>query len=197
MQAVQDGYWAVLDAQPASLRDAVCGLITHMLSWIESNPAWARFLYAQGHLDWSSAAGSELAALNGDLANAYRNWLSPFLATGEVRDAPMVVVVAVVTGPAHALAQRWLAAQLPGSLLDYAQDLTDAAVAGISGSPGKRRYRRPPHQGRIRLQLLGDDGSIVAEGEALTTLTRPPRQDGVTEPSIRSARPSPRSIDQL
>jgi AcrR family transcriptional regulator len=176
MQAVQDGYWALLDAQPTSLHAAVGSLITHMLSWIESNPAWARFLYAQGHLDWSSAAGSELAALNGDLADAYRSWLSPFITTGEVRDAPMVVVVAVVTGPAHALAQRWLAAQLPGSLVDYAEDLTDAAVAGLSRSPSQRRYRRSPHQGRIRLQLLSDDGSILAEGEALATLTRPPRR---------------------
>jgi AcrR family transcriptional regulator len=171
MQSVQNDYWAVLDQHPASLRDAVGGLVTHMLSWIESNPAWARFLYAQGHLDWSSAAGSELAALNGDLAQAYRTWLSPFIATGEVIDVPMVVIVAVVTGPAHALAQRWLAGRLPGPLLDYADDLTNAAVAGLSGSPNaKRRSIRPPRQGRIRLELLSDDGRILAEGEALATL---------------------------
>jgi AcrR family transcriptional regulator len=172
MQSVQDDYWAVLDEHPASLRDAVGGLVTHMLSWIESHPAWARFLYAQGHLDWSSAAGSELAALNSDLAQAYRSWLNPFIATGEVRDLPMVVIVAVVTGPAHALAQRWLAGQLPDPLLDYAEDLTDAAVAALSGSPtAKSRRPRPPRQGRIRLELVGDDGTILAEGDALATLT--------------------------
>jgi AcrR family transcriptional regulator len=172
MRSVQEGYWALLKERPASLRDAVAGIIGKLLSWIESNERWARFLYAQGHIDWSTDAAGELRSLNRDLARAYRQWLGPFIADGQVRDLPMVVMVAVVTGPAHAIAQRWLAGQIGGSLVDYADDLIDAAVAGLSECPTPRRTRkrRQPVEGRVRLQLLADDGSVVAEGEGVAEL---------------------------
>jgi AcrR family transcriptional regulator len=175
MQSVQRDYWALLDKRPATLRDAVSGIIRQLLAWIESNPAYARFLYSQGDLDWSTAVGAELHALNRELAGAYREWLGPFIANGDVLDIPMAVVAAVVTGPAHAIARRWLAGQTTGSLLDYADDLIDAAVAGLSGTPtsGRRRTRRPPVEGRIRIQLLADDGTVVAEGENVTELNAP------------------------
>ena len=51
------------------------------------------------------------------------------------------------------------------------RNLIDAAVAGMSGVPTKRT-RRPqqPAQGRIRIQLLGSEGSIIAEGDAVAEL---------------------------
>lgn len=172
MRSVQQGYWAALKERPATLRDAVAGIVGKLLAWIESNQQWARFLYAQGHLDWSTDAAGELRTINRDLARAYRQWLGPFITNGQVRDLPMVVMVAVVTGPAHAIAQRWLAGQISGPLVSYADDLIDAAVAGLSGSPTPRRHRkrRPPIEGRIRLQLLADDGTVVAEGEGVAEL---------------------------
>ncbi|BBU24737.1 TetR/AcrR family transcriptional regulator [Mycobacterium xenopi] len=173
MRCVQEGYWATLKDQPATLRDAVAGIVAKLLGWVESNQQWARFLYAQGHLDWSSDAAGELRTINRDLVLAYREWLGPFIATGQVRDLPMVVIVAVVTGPAHAIAQRWLAGQIGGSLLSYADDLIDAAVASLSGNPTSRRQRKRklPTTGHVRLQLVADDGTVVAEGEAVTALT--------------------------
>jgi AcrR family transcriptional regulator len=176
MGSVQDEYWAVLEQRPVALTGAVSGIVRALMSWIEANPTRARFLYSRGHLDWSTAAGGELKAHNRDLATAYREWMAPFVASGESRDLPMAIVVAVVTGPAHAIAQRWLAGQLRGSLLDYAADLVEAAVAGLSGSPDKRRRRprRRPTEGRVRVQLLADDGTVIADGEAVAELTEVP-----------------------
>jgi AcrR family transcriptional regulator len=173
MRSVQERYWKVLAERPGALAEAVSGVIRQQLSWIEANPRRARFLYSQGHLDWSTQAGEELKALNRDLAAAYRDWLAPFVESGDARDLPMVVVIAVVNGPAHAVAQRWLAGQLHGSLDDYADDLVNAAVAGLTGSPTTKRRRAAarPTEGRMRLQLLASDGTVVAEGEAVTDLT--------------------------
>ena len=173
MREVQRGYWAVLDNQPASLRDSVDGIVRNLLLWIEANPHWARFLYSQGQLDWSTAAGSELRRLNNDLADAYREWLAPFIASGEVRDLPMMIVVAIINGPVHAVAQRWLAGQVTGLLVSYADQLIEAAVAGLSGSPtaGSAPARRQPTTGQIRLTLTTEDGDVVAEGQAVTALT--------------------------
>jgi AcrR family transcriptional regulator len=173
MRAVQHGYWAVLEKEPATVRESVDGIIRNLLTWVEANPQWARFLYAQGHLDWSTAAGSELRTLNRELGAAYRTWLGTFIAAGTVRDLPMVVAVAIVTGPAHAIAQRWLAGQIQGPLIAYADDLIDAAVAGLSGTPTPQRepIRRAPVEGHIRIQLLGDDGTVVAQGHGVAALT--------------------------
>ncbi|KMV22142.1 hypothetical protein BMW24_013665 [Mycobacterium heckeshornense] len=47
-----------------------------------------------------------------------------------------------------------------------------SAVAGLSGCPTPRRARKrkQPIEGRVRLQLLADDGSVVAEGEGVAEL---------------------------
>jgi AcrR family transcriptional regulator len=178
MRSVQGGFWTVLRQRPATLREAVGGVIRQQLSWIEENPDRARFLYGRGHLDWTTDAGGQLQDLNRDLTGAYRDWLAPLVGRGDAKDLPMVLVVAIVTGPVHAIAQRWLAAQVPGSLLHYADDLIDAAVAGMSGVPTKRSRRHPqPAQGRVRIQLIGSEGEVVAEGDAVAELvpTKQPR----------------------
>lgn len=168
MRSIHDGYRAVLAADPATLAELVDGLIRCHLSWIESNVARARFIYSQDRLDWATEDGARLRAMNDDLAAAFRNWLAPRIADGAVRELPMAVMVAVITGPAHALARQWLAGQLPGSLTDYAVDLVDTAVAGLGGEPVDRASRRIA--GRVRVQLLDADGGVLAETEVGTTL---------------------------
>jgi AcrR family transcriptional regulator len=172
MRSVQRDYWAALRGEPGTLREGVADLIRNMLAWVETNPRWARFLYAKGHLDWSNAAGAELRAFNQELSTAYREWLGRFINAGQVRDLNMTIVVAVVTGPAHAIAQRWLAGQIRGPLVSYADDLVDAAVAGLSGTPSPRRRvaRKVPAEARVRIQCVSDDGAVVCEGHAIAEL---------------------------
>jgi AcrR family transcriptional regulator len=171
MRSVQDGFWHVIRRRPATLHDAVGGVIRQLVGWIEDNPDRARFLYGRGHLDWTTEAGGQVQDLNRGLTDAYQEWLAPFVARGEAKEFPMAVVIAIVTGPVHAIAQRLLADQLSGSLLHYADDLTDAAVAALSGIPTKRsRKSQRPVQGRIRVQLLGSEGSVIAEGDAVADL---------------------------
>jgi AcrR family transcriptional regulator len=207
----QQGLWDLVSRKPRSLRAAVHGAIAHQLSWTEQNADLARFVYARGHLDWSSPAGAELATLNRDLAAAFREWLAPFVASGEVRAAPMLLITAVVSGPAHAIAQRWLAGQVNRPLTSFVPALTDAAWAGLRGTAASRTGpdttdpaqagpadaepdtaepdtaepggtvpggpARPgaliPARGRVTLELLSDDGSVLAHSQATTLLTPP------------------------
>ncbi|MFX0573262.1 TetR/AcrR family transcriptional regulator [Nocardia nepalensis] len=171
IRSIHDGYRQVLATGPGTLVDVVGGFIRHQLRWIEANPVRARFLYSQGRLDWSTDDGRRVRSMNSDVAEAYREWLAPLIARGEVRDLPMTVMVAVVTGPAHALAAQWLAGQLPGSVVDYADDLIDAAVAGLGGTPAAPGERTPRRiEGRVRVQLLDPNGAVLAETEVGTTL---------------------------
>src|SRR5215472_8359566 len=192
----QAGLWELVGRSPGSLRDAVRGAIAHQLTWTEQNPDLARFIYARGHLDWNSPAGAELAALNRDLAAAFREWMAPLVRTGEVRPGPMLLISAVVSGPAHAVAQRWLAGQVKRPLTSFIDDLTDAACAGLRGSaapdaaaggapasgtpadgtpadgtPARERAPPVPARSRVTLELLADDGSVLARGQASAQLT--------------------------
>jgi AcrR family transcriptional regulator len=168
----QGGLWELLRRRPRSLRAAVRGSISHHLMWVEEHRDRARFLYMRGHLEWDSAAGAELQQRNRDLAAAYREWMAPLVQEGVVRPMSTLMITAIVAGPAHAIARRWLAGHLDAPLRSYADELADAACAALTGSPAgaRRRPRSLSRHGRIRLQLLGDDGSVLADAEATAEL---------------------------
>jgi AcrR family transcriptional regulator len=168
----QEGLWELLRRRPRSLRAAVRGSIGHQLQWVEQHQDRARFLYMRGHLDWDSTAGVQLHELNRSLAQAYREWLAPLVDSGRVRPMSMVMLNAIVSGPVHAIARRWLAGQLRLPLGAYLDELADAATAALGGAPAGAR--RPPRalarHGHIRLELVSDDGSVIAGGEATAEL---------------------------
>jgi AcrR family transcriptional regulator len=168
----QRGLWELLERLPRSVRAAVAGTISHQLRWIEDNEDRARFLYMRGHLDWDSPAGAEIQELNRNLAQAYRDWMAPLLESGQVRPMSMLTLTAIVTGPVHAVARRSLAGHLQSPLHSYENELTDAACAALSGTPAstRRRPRSLARQGHIRLQLISEDGSVIADGEATAEL---------------------------
>jgi AcrR family transcriptional regulator len=168
----QEGLWELLRRRPRTLRGAVRGTISHQLRWVEENADRARFLYMRGHLAWDSQAGAELQQLNRSLAEAYRDWMAPFVDAGVIRSMSMLVINAIVSGPAHAISGRWLAGQLSSRPHEYLDELADAACAALSGEAvrARRRPRRGVPRGRIRLELLADDGSVIADGEATAEL---------------------------
>jgi AcrR family transcriptional regulator len=169
----QRGLWELLRRRPRSLRAAVRGTIAHQLDWVDRHEDRARFVYIRGHLDWETPAGAELVELNANLASAYRDWMAPLVAAGEVRTTSMLMLTAIVTGPAHAIARRWLAGHLDAPLHAYVDELADAASAALSGVPAssRRRSRGPSTRGRIRLELLAEDGSVISGGEATAELS--------------------------
>jgi AcrR family transcriptional regulator len=184
----QQGLWELLDRPPLSLREAVRGVIAHQIGWIEANADRARFVYAHGNLGRDSPASAELDQLNRELADAYRQWMAPFAEAGQIRPIPMLVLNAVVSGPTHAIARQWLAGQASEPLRSYLDQLADAAAAALSGPPAATAWHRDPgRHGRMRLQIVADDGSIIAEGEATMDLL--PSQAETATP----ARPSPGS----
>jgi AcrR family transcriptional regulator len=168
----QQGLRELLERRPRSLRAAVAGTISHQLRWIEANEDRARFLYMRGHLDWDSPAGAQIQELNRTLAQAYRDWMAPLLQSGQIRAMSMLMLTAIVTGPVHAVARRSLAGHLSSPLHAYEDELVDAACAALSGTPAstRRRPRDLARTGNIRLQLISEDGSVIADGEATAEL---------------------------
>jgi AcrR family transcriptional regulator len=168
----QAGLWQLIRRRPRSLRSAVRATIAHQLCWIEEHPDLARFVYARGHLDWESPGASAVEVMNRDLAAAFRRWLEPLVASGEVRPRSILLITAIVSGPAHAIAQRWLAGQLAQAPSEFVDELAAAAWAGLRGTPPPRA--RPSRErsayGRVTLELLSSEGRVLAEGRATAEL---------------------------
>ncbi|MFC8527295.1 TetR/AcrR family transcriptional regulator [Nocardia sp. NPDC057227] len=163
-------YREILAAEPLTLDEAVSGVIRAQLSWVETNPTRARFLYAQGRLNPASDAGTRLREMNAEVGAAYREWLAPFIGSGAARELSMPVLVAVVTGPAHAIAQQWLAGQLAGSALSFAEELAAAAIASLSTEPAPPKQALRPVTARIRIELRDADGSVTGTATTTTVL---------------------------
>jgi hypothetical protein len=170
----------------------VGGTISHQIGWTEANPERARFLYARGHVDWGSPAAEELDGLNRELAAAYRVWMEPLLAAGAIRETSMLVMSALVNGPVHAIARRWLAGQLDRPLRAFADELTDASCAALAGRgrPVRSSTRSAPARGRVRLELFDADGLVVARGEAVALLEQAGAQAGRARSLAGPAAPS-------
>ena len=175
MASFQEGLWRLLARRPRSLRSAVRGTIAHQLEWIEANVDRARFVYTRGTLDVDSPGSAELEEMNRELAAAYQAWLAPLIERGQLRPMPMLLLNAIVTGPTHAIARRWLAGQVTAPLRDYLDELADAACAALSGTPAtmSRASRPIARQGHVRLELVSDQGEVVGRGEATAEIVVP------------------------
>jgi hypothetical protein len=78
----------------------------------------------------------------------------------------MLLISAIVNGPAHALARRWLAGQLEKPLTAYVEPLAEAAWAALRGVPvGAPPAHPAPVSSRITVELLDDDGTVTARTE--------------------------------
>jgi AcrR family transcriptional regulator len=180
----QHGLWALLDRPPGSLHEAVHGAIAHQLHWTQQHPDLARFLYLRGHPASGSAGDAELYQLNHELAAAFRRWMAPLAERGEIRPTSMLVISAIVSGPAHALARRWLAGQLPAPLTSFTDELADAAWAGLRGTRVRPRPAPPtPVHGRMTMEFLAGDGTVVARGQATAQLS------DVSDPALAAPQP--------
>jgi AcrR family transcriptional regulator len=175
MASFQAGLQELIRRKPRTLRAAVRGTITHQLRWIEEHAELARFVYLRGHLDWDSLAAGEVERLNRDLASEVHAWMAPLVEAGEVRPFSTVMMSAIVAGPTHAIAQRWLAGQVTAKPISFADELIDAACAALGGTATRPRRVRAESApvGRVAFELIADDGSVLAHGQATAELESP------------------------
>jgi AcrR family transcriptional regulator len=110
--AYQAPLLAILDAggEPGPVAAA---LARHHLSWVRDNPAWARYLLHRGHAPARVTALPEVRQHNERLLRRLAEWAGPQVAAGRLVDVPPLVLLALVLGPAHAVARAALSGDGP------------------------------------------------------------------------------------
>lgn len=178
IESFQEGHWVLAATQPAGLRQAVLAIVGHQLAWIEQHPDQARFIYDRGQLDWSEAASESLRELNSKMLAAYKRWLAPMVASGELREQSSMLFISIVAGPSHYVAQQWLRGDRKRPLTDYADELAHAAWAGVATPEAltgasreqPRSAAARPVSARVHVELLDDAGRVVASHDGVSDL---------------------------
>lgn len=178
----QEEHWRILQSPPATLREGIDAIVTHHLEWVQAHPDRARFLYEAGQPGGDCEPLREVRRRNAELAAAYAAWYLPLVERGEARMVKPGLVVAIVSGPAHAVCRHWLGGSRTRDLARHAEELAHAAWAGLAGpaalgafvAPTEAPVEPPPvRPARLRIEVLADDGTSLGTTDA--ELPGPPR----------------------
>jgi AcrR family transcriptional regulator len=123
---------------------AVKAAVHHHLAWVEANEDLALFMYERGRPDWQPAHGNAVRQVNRATARHVRDWITPFVEAGVVRDLPLTVLAAFVNGPAHFIARRWLSGLITARPTSFSGALADAAWAAIASHKPRPSSAPPP-----------------------------------------------------
>ncbi len=161
----QAGLTAILERRPASAEAGLRAAVGHHLTWNETHRDLAGFMYGRGRPGWEPVQGEAVGQLNRDVTQRIRAWLDPFIERGEVRPVSTTVLAACVFGPAHYVAQRWLAGMVKAPPTSFAAELGDAACAALlAGTPPLRAALPAP---TLRIETIATlDGRVVARTAA-------------------------------
>lgn len=114
-------------ARQSHTRQGIEALVHSYLAWVEAEPDKATFVYdasqgqlLHGYLDEIMAHKAQL------YAGIYR-WMAPRIASGELIELPPWAYDAIMMGPAHEFARRWLAG-MRDMPMQTARQLIAAAV---------------------------------------------------------------------
>ncbi|MEZ4590832.1 MAG: TetR/AcrR family transcriptional regulator [Chloroflexota bacterium] len=99
-------------------------LVYTYLEWVAAYPAQAAFIYeaSQGTLLRSYQA--QIAAFKGAFYADIFGWMRPFVESGHLLQLPPWAYDAIIMGPAHEFARRWL-----GGMQELAMDEAKAIIA--------------------------------------------------------------------
>ncbi|MAT98618.1 MAG: hypothetical protein CL608_15860 [Anaerolineaceae bacterium] len=116
---------AVLSKMTA--QEGITALVHAYLDWVAANPSQATFIYeaSQGTLLRSYA--EEIAAFKGAFYTDIFAWMLPFVEAGELLRLPPWAYDAIMMGPAHEFARRWLGGMQELSMAE-AKTIIAAAV---------------------------------------------------------------------
>ena len=91
-----------------SAQAGIFALVKSYLDWVEANPQEAAFIYEASQGDLLRAYQEEIFAFKTNFYGKAFAWMLPFIQKGDLIKLPPWAYDAIVLGPAHEFARRWL-----------------------------------------------------------------------------------------
>lgn len=125
-----DGLHAYLGRKRGA-ESLVKGVVGYHLGWIESHPAWARFLNDMRRAESVGAVEPQIRTLTKTSYRALFALFAPHVEAGRIVRLANDEFVAIVFGPAHEYARLWLRRERREPLQGPAERLADAAWRAV------------------------------------------------------------------
>jgi len=111
LQAHLDALQAALDRAGGDPRLGIEAVVGSLIEWIESNPGWAMFIYA--NLNHSGAArAAPIREVNRRYGRVVEGFFGPLIEAGRIRPLPRECWSSLIAAPIHDYARRWLRGQV-------------------------------------------------------------------------------------
>lgn len=114
-----------------SAQQGIRAFVGAYLDWVEAHPDWARFLLTTRHAGFINEADDELVAMNRELEEITTAWVAKQVESGALPKIDMVILSAIVIGPARYFARRWLDKQTRTSVEEAKILLSTSAWHGL------------------------------------------------------------------
>lgn len=112
-------------------REGVIALVRTYLAWVEANPTRATFIYEASQGKVLRSYLSQIAAFKGAFYADIFAWLVPFVEAGELIQLPPWAYDAIMMGPAHEFARRWLGGMQELSMAEAQTVIAEAVWRAI------------------------------------------------------------------
>lgn len=112
-------------------KQGVKALVRTYLSWVEENPSRATFIYEASQGTMLRHFLPEILAFKGAFYADIFAWMAPFVEAEELLRLPPWAYDAIIMGPAHEFARRWLGGMQELSLAEAQTIIADAVWRAI------------------------------------------------------------------
>jgi len=130
---IADGLQAHLDTLEPALERAqgdprlgIEAVVATLIDWIEANPGWAMFIYANLHHSGASSA-ERIRDVNRRYGQVVTGFFEPLMEAGRLRFLPQECWSSLIAAPVHDYARRWLRGQVRKPPSARRQVFVDAA----------------------------------------------------------------------
>ena len=116
---------ALEETQSAEL--GVKSIVATFINWIADNPDWARFVFYSRSQVVQIDKDEAVKHGNREHWGMLREWFSPLVQCGSVKQLPSECYSSIIVGPAQDYARRWLSGREVTDIREYVDVFSEAA----------------------------------------------------------------------
>ncbi|MFZ5564949.1 MAG: TetR/AcrR family transcriptional regulator [Thermodesulfobacteriota bacterium] len=139
LEGIRDYQTGMIDAlsKETTARGGIFAIVHYHLTWVESHPEWARFLFQKRHAEYMDDTEDRLKQLNAAFAKSMSAWFAKHIESGDIRPLPRDVFIALLLGPCQEFARMAVSGYAKTDVTAAAGKMAAAIWAGLGIEDGK------------------------------------------------------------
>ncbi len=129
----QTGFLSVLAAEN-NAEEGIKALIAYHLKWVESNKAWAEYLFRMRHDDFMSQKEEEFSAVNEEFISQASKWFRRQIAAGAIRRIEPDLYTIILLSPCHEFAREYISGRTSTDIKTAIKELAAVAWSSLKKS---------------------------------------------------------------